>query len=53
MIIRHWRKNIDMHKKKIIIDNKGNLKGDPEALLIIYNDQKKLGIKMKDIPLCG
>jgi len=42
-----------MHKKKLIIDKNGDLSGDTLALLIIHRDQEKIGIKMKDIPLCG
>lgn len=42
-----------MPKAKLIIDKNGDLSGDTSALLKIHRDQKDLGIKMKDIPLCG
>lgn len=47
------KRNIDMRKAKLIIDKNGNLSGDTPALLKIFMNQKELGIKMKDIPLCG
>jgi hypothetical protein len=42
-----------MRKARLIIDKNGDLSGDTSALFRIYQHQKELGIKMKDIPLCG
>jgi hypothetical protein len=46
-----------MHREKrqfkLTIDKDGNIDGDTAALFTIYQIQNELGIKMKDIPLCG
>jgi len=46
-------KNREIRKCKLTIDNEGNIAGDTGALFMIWQDQKDLSIKMKDIPLCG